>query len=60
MRINSKYDFFLQLMKIIEGSVKSEPHKVVVNFDKTNHVKKTKNFTDLGDQFIKENKVKNK
>lgn len=60
MRINSKYDYFLQLIKIIENSPKSEPTKAVANLDKANYVKKTKNFTEHGDQFIKENKVKNK
>lgn len=60
MRINSKYDNFLQLMKIIENSTKSEPSKAIANLDKTNYIKQTKNLTEYGDQFIKENKVKNK
>ena len=57
MRINSKYDYIVQLLKIIENSSKKDLSEFKVNFNGTQYIKKEKNFADI---FVKENKVKKK
>lgn len=58
MKFNSKYDLAVQFCKVITEHTKLEQTKPTINFNKPNYTKKKALFTEFGDTFTKEQKVK--